>query len=447
MHRTRSLLALLTCALLAGCATGRARPASTVARLERASVANPRSASVLRALGIAYYKAGQMARARTTLEQARTLAPKDGATALYLGLAAEQTGDVAVARAAYSSYLTYGKTRRVRRQLEARLAALARRELTLAAKSALAQEATLAQLPAPRNTIAVLPLRFYGADSTLAPLERGIADLLITDLGRAPSLTIVERDKMQALLAEIALSKSGRIDAATSLRAGRLVRAGRVIQGSITPVGQGALRVDAAIVDVPTTQALSGVSAADRLEQIFAIEKKIALGIFEALGITLTTAQRALVDERPTRSLSAFLAYSRGLQEDDAGNFDRAAQLFREATRLDPGFSAAISRGDRAQAASTAPAATPVAIEASLRGTSEGVVVAAAQQGTTPGAGGELGATLTTTTNDINPSPAGEAAGSLVPAPSLHDPASSATGTDTPLGSASGTIVIIIRQP
>jgi TolB-like protein len=447
MHRTRSLLAIITCAILAGCATGAARPAGTVARLERARVVNPRSASVLRALGIAYYKAGQMDKATATLQQARTLAPKDGATALYLGLSAEQAGDVAVARAAYSSYLTYGKARRVRRQLEARLAALSRRELTLAAKSALAQEATLAQLPAAKNTIAVLPLRFYGTDSTLAPLERGLADLLITDLGRSPSLTVVERDKIQALMGEIALSTSGRIDVATSLRAGRLVRAGRVIQGSITPVGKGALRVDAAILDVPTTQALKGVSAADRLEEIFTIEKRIALGVFEALGIQLTTAQRALVDERPTRSLSAFLAYSRGLQEEDAGNFDRAAQLFHEATRLDPGFSAATSRGDHAQAAAAAVAASPIVIEASLRGTSEGAVVAAAQQGTAPGSGGELGATLTTTTNDINPSAAGEAAGALGPAPSVLDPASSATGTDTPLGSAAGKIIIIIRQP
>jgi TolB-like protein len=293
----------------------------------------------------------------------------------------------------------------------------------------------------------VLPLRFNGADSSLIPLERGLADLLITDLGRAPSLTVVERDQMQALLAEISLSTSGRIDNATSLRAGRLVRAGRVVQGSITPLGNGSVRVDAAIVDVPTTQALKGVSAGDRLEQIFTIEKRIALGIFEALGITLTTAQRALVDERPTRSLSAFLAYSRGLQEEDAGQFDRAAQFFREASRLDPGFSAASTRSERAQAASASIAATPVAIEASLTGTSEGAVVVAAQQGSTPGSGSELGATLTTTTNDINPSAAGEAAGSLIPAPSVHDPASSATKTDTPLGSAAGRVVIIVRQP
>ena len=58
------------------------------------------------------------------------------------------------------------------------------------------------------------------------PLERGLADLLITDLSRSAQLTVVERDRMQALADEIQLSQSDRVDAATSVRAGKLIQAG-----------------------------------------------------------------------------------------------------------------------------------------------------------------------------------------------------------------------------
>ena len=55
------------------------------------------------------------------------------------------------------------------------------------------------------------PLRFNGTDSTLKPLERGMAELIITDLSRSARLTVVERDRMQALADEIQLLCTTRI--------------------------------------------------------------------------------------------------------------------------------------------------------------------------------------------------------------------------------------------
>jgi hypothetical protein len=53
--------------------------------------------------------------------------------------------------------------------------------------------------------------------------------------------------------------------------------------------------------------------------------------------------------ENGTQSLAAFLAYSRGLAAEDAGDFSRAAAYFSEAVQTDPGFQAA---KDQYQAAS-----------------------------------------------------------------------------------------------
>src|SRR5687768_16401371 len=209
-----------------GCASVQPTPQVAIARLEAKRTESPKSVDVLRALGVQYYKAQRYADARTALTEAQTLAPNDGVVALYLGLSAEAANDLPAAKEAYSSYLRVGRTQRVRRQLEGRLAAMQRAELQAAAKSAVQQEATLSATAGDRNTIAVMPFRFSGADSSLIPLERGFAELLATDLSRVKALTVVERSRLQAILDEIKLSQTGAVDSTTAVRAGKLIQAG-----------------------------------------------------------------------------------------------------------------------------------------------------------------------------------------------------------------------------
>src|SRR6476469_7706951 len=154
-----------------------------------------------------------------------------------------------------------------------------------AARAARSRRA-LGAVAGPPTTVAVLPLRFSGSDSSLRPLERGFAELLTTDLSRSSKLTVVERARIQTLLDELALQRSGQTDASTNVRAGRLLRAGRVVQGSIVQVGGSELRVDSAVLDVPTTEVRGRTSGEDQLDQLFDPEKRIALGLFNQLGVT-----------------------------------------------------------------------------------------------------------------------------------------------------------------
>jgi len=360
-------------------------------------------------------------------------------------MSAEQRGDLPAARAAYADYLQVGRTRSVKRQIRARLVSLKRQELEAAAKDALAQEASIAAQPGAPTTIAVPPLRFSGVDSTLLPLERGFADLLITDLSRSPKLTVLERDRIQTLVDEIARSQSSRADSATAVRSGRLLRAGRVVQGSLTQMPDRTLRVDVAVIDVPTTQALRSVQRGDVLEQLFAIEKQVAFDVFDALGVTLTPAQRDLVMQRPTRSVAAFAAFSEGLVAEDRGDLEGARTHFDRALREDPGFALAVDRQAAAVQSLGGEALTTAAIEGSIAGTPEGAAADAAEQGRVAGGETPLSATLGDAIGDVNPVPIADAAGGAG-TPSARDPLASATGSDNPTG-LPGRVVIIIRQP
>jgi tetratricopeptide (TPR) repeat protein len=427
---------------LSGCASR--APMGAIAKLERQRDARPDAANVLRALGIAYYKQGRLDDANRVLARAHQLVPNDGTTALYQGLVAEQRGDIAGAREAYAGYVAHGRTSRVRAQLRSRLALLARKQLEADAKMAVAQETSLAGAAGPPNTVAVLPLAFNGGDTTLASLGVGLADLMITDLSRSAQLTVVERGKIDALLDEVGLSQSGAVDASTAVRSGRLARAGRLVRGAVTQLGSSSLRADAAVVSVATSRTGGPVNADFALDAVFDAEKKIVLALFADMGIALTPAERAAVDQRPTRSLAAFLAYSRGLREEDAGRLDDAARYFGDAARIDPGFSAARAGSERAQAEAAGANVTPTTVEASLAGTPEGLTIAAAQQGDVNDAG-RLAGTLESALNDVNPSPAAVAATTAITTP-VKNAVADATNTNRVTDNI-GRVIVIVPLP
>lgn len=446
MRFHQPLLALVLLALAAPAAEAQRR--DPIARLEATRAANPRNVAALRALGIAYYKAERYADARSVLDQARQLDPRDGLSALYTGLSAERLQDFTGARAAYNSYLEVGRTRRVRNQIRERLVAMARDEAVASAKAAVANEARLSNTPGSPRTIAVPPLKFSGPDAEqLAPLERGLADLIITDLSRSSQLTIVERDRMQALADEIALGASGNVDASTAVRAGRLIQAGRLVNGSIVQGGQ-QLTLSSSIVDVATSQLSAPVQVTNELDNLFALQKQLVFRIFEQLGVTLTPAERQLVDREATTNLNAFLAYSRGLQASDDGRFEDAARYFDEARGLDPGFGSAAARFNAAQAAVAGAQVSTNTIEASLRGSSEGQTAAAAERGVASASPVEN--TLRNTAQDVNPPTvtpvSNTTVGGSVPLAPQRDPTSTTTGTDSPVA-RTGTVTIIIRRP
>jgi tetratricopeptide (TPR) repeat protein len=479
----RLLLGALLPVAIAGCASVGARdPQAAVARLERARARAPQSLQVQRALGIALYKAQRFPEARRQLDDVRQAAPRDGVAALYSGLAAEAQGDLTGARDAYAAFLGAGGSPTATARIRERLAYVSRLALVQEAQRAVAAESQVGAAPGSPTTVAVPPFRFAGRDSSLRPLERGLADLMITDLARAASLTLVERERMQAIVDELARAESGRVDEATAVRAGRLLRAGRVVQGGITQGQADALQLAAAVVDVPTAQGIGGGSADDVLDRLFEMEKRLALEVLQSLGIQLSAADRALLQQVPTRSLPAFLAYSRGLEAEDRGDFAAAAGHYREARTLDPSFRAAAQREQGAALAAggagTGPLPTGLAtltgpgpfsgatttFEATLTGTTEAIIGAGAAAGVpTPQLPSPLPAVPSIGT--LNPSAGGAQTGAPEPATGILTPGTSAapsspaptvvTGQNPPtaatpgggIGIIRGIIDVIIRLP
>ena len=432
MKIARLVAAVVAC----GCATAISGSANDIARLEQVRASSPNSEPAQRALGVAYFKGGRFTDARAALQRASSMAPGDGVAALYLGLTAEAQNDVPAARAAYESYLRIGRTRGVKNQIAERLSVIARNENEAAAKQAIAQEQRLSSVAGSPRTVGVMPFVFSGSDTSLRPLERGFAELVATDLSRSAQITVVERDRLQALLAEMRISQAAD---SGSVRLGRILQAGRLVGGNILQLGTDQLRADAFLLNVQTA-ATQGTAATDQqpIDQLFTLEKNVVLRLFADMGVTLTTAERNAIEQRPTRSLAAFLAYSHGLEAQDGARFDEAARFYDNAFRLDPGFRGAQQRGQEMKNIVAGSTVTASSIELGLRGSTEGQTVTRASGGANTALG---------MAEELNPSISGAATGGGVGTTTQpgKDPLAGTGGDNVTTKTAR--VTIVIHQP
>lgn len=354
--------------VLAACAPA-ARPgtfsAANVPQLEAEMRANEGDVGAMVRLGAAYLDANRVAEAGQVLRRALAASPADPGATLYLGLTLEEAGEFSEARALYESYVESGGSAGARDQIRDRLTIVRRLELKQLAREALERESEIAASAPVPGTVAVLPFAFVGGPDELRPLDRALAEMLVTDLAQTDRLTVLERLQVQMLLDEMALAEGGLTDPQTGARSGRLLGAERVVQGSIRGEGEG-VELEAAVVRVGTGP-VGTVADRDELRRLFDLEKRLAFGIYEAMGVQLTPAERQRVNQRPTENVQALLAYGLGLQALDAGNFEQAAEHFSAALQFDANFSAARQRLASAIGAAAAVDVTPreVAQEAS----------------------------------------------------------------------------------
>ena len=430
-----------------GCAGSKppAQPAPVnLQALESEYARDARNAGLATKLGIAYYDNKQFSRARDVLQSAVALGERNYTARVYLGLTHEELGQLDSARAQYTTASGLTSDARKKSEIQDRLTLLTRKELRAAAKEAIAKEATLSSQPAADNAVAVFPFRYVGSNADLAPLGRGLTQLMISDLAKVNRLKLLERERVQALVDEMALTESGKVDPASGARSGRMLRAARVMQGSVQALPTRAgLRLDAAVLSSANASVVATGTATDQLQQLFAMQKQVLFRIIQQLGITLSPEEQRALSERPTADLQAFLAFSRGLEAEDRGDWQGAAENFGAAVARDPNFKAAKDKQTAAQSI----VATIGVSAPELAGNA----------GNEPTRDDGLGnsnrwAILRDGVLNTSPSTGGTVVSRMGPAPVSRQPTSKpdfpeATGGDGVVPGLNGTIIIIITRP
>ena len=157
--------------------------------------------------------------------------------------------------------------------------------------------------------------------------------MLITDLDKSgTSLNLIERDKIQAILKEIALSQSGGVDTATAVKAGKILGAQTIAFGSFMVLGK-TVRIDIRIIEVETSEMLMAESITGDSDLFMDLEQKLAKKIAGSLKIALKPGKT-----KSGNDINAALYFSRGLDALDKGDKAGAKKLFKKCIALDANF-------------------------------------------------------------------------------------------------------------
>jgi TolB-like protein len=210
-----------------------------------------------------------------------------------------------------------------------------------------------AQPPAPdgRPTLAVL----YFTNAAMvdreeyAPLAKGLAEMVITELSGNTGVRVVERDRIQALFDEQALSAGGRVDPETAVKAGKTLGARHLLFGTFVVDPRQNMRMDVRAINTETSAlefATSVTGKADRmLELVVTLGAKVNAGL-KLPALPATPAAGTPAATEPSRAvrigstgpnqLRSMMLLSRALEAQDRRNTASAVALMRESVAANP---------------------------------------------------------------------------------------------------------------
>jgi TolB-like protein len=219
-----------------------------------------------------------------------------------------------------------------------RLGVLIDGQLADDARRAVRDEDTLSVRSLPENSIAVINFNGSYLPPEFQPMALGMAEFVAMDLSKVSSLKVLERVKINVILDELKLGESSYTDARLAPRMGRLLGSRRIVLGTITGAGESGFRIDGRLVNTVDGKASGTQSDEGNLDRFFDVEKKFVFALLDTLGISISKAERDAIEEVPTESFLAFMAFSKGLSLERQGLYDDAMTSFRDAARQDPGF-------------------------------------------------------------------------------------------------------------
>jgi len=207
---------------------------------------------------------------------------------------------------------------------------------------------------------------------------KGIADMLITDMASNPDVQIVERERVQALLTEQGLTKSGAIDPQTAIKLGKIIGAQYMITGGFMSDGRGTYVLTARAINVQTSAISNPVRLTSKGDDVLGLMSQLsaklntdmklsALRVGDA-GASAQPAGQPAAAAQPSSSAPATSAvaskpaeprgapkaakprkmdmrtamlYSKALEEEDAGNRTKAVELYRQVVNKFPEYAPA----------------------------------------------------------------------------------------------------------
>ncbi len=185
------------------------------------------------------------------------------------------------------------------------------------------------------NSIAVLPFSNMSSDIEQEYFSDGLTEDIITQLSRIKALKVISRTSvMQYKKFPKAVKEIGsELGVAT------------ILEGSVQRYGE-KVRITAQLINASTDEHLWAESYDRSMDDIFSIQREVAISIASVLNKKLTKKETAKLDDTPTANLQAYDLYLRGkflVEKRRKTDLLIARELFQQAINKDDTFALAFS--------------------------------------------------------------------------------------------------------
>jgi TolB-like protein len=217
-----------------------------------------------------------------------------------------------------------------------------------------------------RPTVAVLYFT-NGAlvgNADYAPLSKGMAEMMITELARNPAIRVVERDRLQQILAEQNLGSGDRVDKETAVRLGKVLGAHHLVMGSFVIDPRQAMRIDVRSVNTETSQVEYVETIEGKTDRLLPMIGELGAKVNAGLKLPQLPARAPVIPASSSNGQNQFRAMvlmSRALEQQDRGNPQAAIALYRNAIEAAPGFEHAKTLLASLESGATRKSSTPCA--------------------------------------------------------------------------------------
>lgn len=221
------------------------------------------------------------------------------------------------------------------------------RAAVLMATAALPLMAPAAQAQKPTVAVMYFTNGAIGNNAEYAPLSKGLAEMLITELSSNTGIRVVERDRLQALLEEQNLGASNRVEQGTAAKLGKTLGALHMLMGSFVIDPKGAMRMDVRAINTETSELEYATSVTGKADAMLSLLADLGKAVNTGLKLPARTAsapsEGAIVGAKGPNQLKSMMLLSRALEEQDRKNTTTAVALMKESIQANPDNSRAKS--------------------------------------------------------------------------------------------------------
>jgi serine/threonine-protein kinase len=196
------------------------------------------------------------------------------------------------------------------------------------------------QRKAPEKSIAVMPFENFSDDKANAFFADGIQDDILTNLARIRDLRVISRTSVERYRSTRGPNNLRKVASELGVA--------NILEGSVRREGNRVV-VNVQLIDAVQDRHLWANRYDRTLDDSLGLEGELAREIAEALRATLTPAEKALIERKPTDNARAYELYLQGRQyelkpDTFLQDYRTAEQLYVQATTLDPTFALAFVR-------------------------------------------------------------------------------------------------------